>query len=218
MSIILLLITFSLFAPGEFRTTPPTQLIEVQEGDNATIQCQPHRGINLETYTFDVKRVDGNSSKSDTISFVYSRRHGKDHPARQMERYRNRVVLINEDLKRGVVTLVILSVQPADSGLYKCYIPKLNFTSFSTIVDKRNRTKETDFSTTTSVEEMTDESETGAATKEHQRHHVIIIAVTISASCLVVVVFVVLFKKGNCMSKKKSEGNTFELGPLRDPA
>lgn len=121
------------FSPGKSQAAHP-QPIVVAEGDNVTIRCQSHPTINLEEYTLDVKRVDGNSS--DLTRVVYSRRHGKDHLIPQMEQYRNRVFLINDDLRMGVMSLVILSVQRSDGGHYKSYIPRLKSASIFNIVGK----------------------------------------------------------------------------------
>ncbi|XP_047433805.1 butyrophilin subfamily 2 member A1-like isoform X2 [Mugil cephalus] len=120
-----------------------TQLIKVPEGSNLTLQCQTDPEINLTNFTLDWKRVD---IPHVSDRFVYSRQRGTDHPVEQMQRYKNRAELIEEDLTRGRMTLLIPTVQQSDSGLYRCFIPKLRVSFFFNIVV----TKREDVAMTTS--------------------------------------------------------------------
>ncbi|KAG8014557.1 hypothetical protein GBF38_003082 [Nibea albiflora] len=54
-----------------------------------------------------------------------------------MDQYRGRTTLNREDLSRGVLTLLISSVQTSDSGPYRCFVPKTRKSSctFNLTVD-----------------------------------------------------------------------------------
>ncbi|XP_047433801.1 butyrophilin subfamily 2 member A1-like isoform X1 [Mugil cephalus] len=112
-----------------------TQLIKVPEGSNLTLQCQTDPEINLTNYTLDWRRVD---IPNVSDRFVYSRRRGTDHPEKQMQRYKNRAELIEEDLTRGWMTLLIPTVQQSDSGHFRCFISNLSVSFvFNIVVTKR---------------------------------------------------------------------------------
>ncbi|XP_008282480.1 uncharacterized protein LOC103359070 isoform X2 [Stegastes partitus] len=108
------------------------QPIEAQEGGKATVQYRTNSPTNLENDMLICKRLDGNFS--DLNSYIYSRRHGQEHPQPPMEQYRNRTRLVLEDLRKGIVTLEIFPVHSSDSGRYKCFIRKQNITFNFTIV------------------------------------------------------------------------------------
>ncbi|KAF1394586.1 hypothetical protein PFLUV_G00002580 [Perca fluviatilis] len=105
---------------GRFRHSDLNQRIEVEDGDDVTLQGRLDNSTNLSSYTFDVARLD-----LGIYGDVYSYRRGKDHLDDQMDRYRDRTTLNHEDLIRGIVTLKISSVTLSDSGSYKVYVPKL---------------------------------------------------------------------------------------------
>ncbi|KAM3624666.1 uncharacterized protein V6R79_026307 [Siganus canaliculatus] len=100
---------------GLFDAVHLNQTIKAVEGDNVILQYSLASGENLVDQTVDWKRIDLNEQ-------VHAYRHGRDLPAPQ---YSNRASLDHEDLRRGVVTLHLSSVQLSDSGLYRGYIPDL---------------------------------------------------------------------------------------------
>ncbi|KAG8014556.1 Butyrophilin subfamily 2 member A1, partial [Nibea albiflora] len=119
--------TFNLTV-GENR--PTNQLIEAEVHDNVTLQCDLDSRVNIEKYTIVCERVDFNKK-------VHAYRGKQDHPHDQMDQYRGRTTLNREDLSRGVLTLLISSVQTSDSGPYRCFVPKTRKSSctFNLTVD-----------------------------------------------------------------------------------
>ncbi|XP_076583635.1 butyrophilin-like protein 10 [Chaetodon auriga] len=103
---------------GQHRLVCPTQPIEATEGDDVTLQCDLDPPVSAVDYTLDWKRIDRNE-------MVHSYRHKQDHYNPQMGQYRGRTTLSHEDLSSGILRLQLSSVQPSDSGPYRCFVPKL---------------------------------------------------------------------------------------------
>lgn len=101
-------------SPGKLQTSSSTQKIELSNGDDLTFQCE----INLKGRSQVLKRVDGNTSYAESV--IFTLRNGKVDLDSQ---YRNRVDFIDEDMRRGLMTVWIRSVQQSDSGKYKWFIP-----------------------------------------------------------------------------------------------
>ncbi|KAM4584787.1 uncharacterized protein PAE49_004235 [Odontesthes bonariensis] len=182
-------------------------ILEKQEGDNVTLQCEVNPHVDLEKFTADCKRTDDNFSDSNRL--IYSRRNGHDHPHPQTEQYRNRIHLDRDDLRKSLLTLHILSVGLSDSGLYKCYIPKLKATFDFTVVVKKAQQigiKSSVFSLTTpSVEEKTNPSE---AEKEADRVWYYPIAAFGLLSIVVLVIFTTTCIE---LRRRKGQENGTEL-------
>lgn len=102
---------------GESRPSSPTQLIEAEVYDNVTLQCDLDSRVNMENNTIVCERVDLKKK-------VHAYRGKQDLPHDQMDQYRGRTTLNPKDLSRGVLTLLISSVQTSDSGPYRCFVPK----------------------------------------------------------------------------------------------
>lgn len=119
-------------SPGKFQTSSSTRRV-VSNGDDLTFQCEIPPRTNLKGRSLVLKRVDGNTSY--TASVIYTCRNGKEDLDSQPEQYRNRVNLINEDL-RGFMTVQIRSVQQSDSGKYKWFIPNSKVACFFDVVGK----------------------------------------------------------------------------------
>lgn len=107
---------------GGFRVISLNQTVEVEEGNNATLQCHVQPTVNMENYTVEVRRAD---IVRDPKSVVYAFRHKVENLHYQLDQYRNRTFFNFYDLNKGILTLWISSVQISDSGQYKFYIPKL---------------------------------------------------------------------------------------------
>uniref|UniRef100_A0A8P4FY45 Ig-like domain-containing protein n=1 Tax=Dicentrarchus labrax TaxID=13489 RepID=A0A8P4FY45_DICLA len=122
---------------GKYSVTCRSQSVSAAEGDDVTLQCRLHPPVNLSAYTLDWSRVDLKEPRE-----VHVYRSKGDDPTAQMDRYRDRTTLNHEELSRGIVTLLISSVQLSDSGLYKCYIPKLKSLciSFETVEEDQQST------------------------------------------------------------------------------
>ncbi|XP_034739926.1 uncharacterized protein LOC117951993 [Etheostoma cragini] len=130
---------------GGFRDSDLNQTIEVEEGDDVTLQGRLEPPDNLSSYTFDVARLDLDGD-------VHGYRNGKDHLADQMSQYKNRTHLNHEALVRRTVMLTISSVTLSDSGSYKVYVPDLeaSFITHVIVVPKgqRGEAKRNDTTTT----------------------------------------------------------------------
>lgn len=114
-------------SPGKLQTSSSTQKIEVSNGDDLPFQCE----INLKGRSQVLKRVDGNTSYAESV--IFTLRNGKVDLDSQ---YRNRVKFINEDMRRGLMTVWIQSVQQSDSGKYKWFIPNSKYACFFYVVGK----------------------------------------------------------------------------------
>lgn len=114
-------------SPGKLQTSSSTQKIELSNGDDLTFQCE----INLKGRSQVLKRVDGNTSYAESV--IFTLRNGKVDLDSQ---YRNRVKFINEDMRRGFMTVRIRSVQQSDSGKYKWFIPNSKYACFFDVVGK----------------------------------------------------------------------------------
>ncbi|XP_070846861.1 butyrophilin-like protein 10 [Chaetodon trifascialis] len=102
-------------SPGQHRLVCPTQPIEATEGDDVTLQCDLDPPVNVVNYTVDWKRTDRNE-------VVHSYRNKQENLQPQME---GRATLNQEDLRSGILRLQLSSLQPSDSGPYRCFVPKL---------------------------------------------------------------------------------------------
>ncbi|XP_076585689.1 butyrophilin subfamily 2 member A2-like isoform X2 [Chaetodon auriga] len=101
---------------GQHRLVCPTQPVEAREGDDVTLQCALDPPVNVVDYTVDWKRTDLNK-------VVHSYRHKQDHYNPQMGQYRGRTTFSRKDLSSGILLLLLSSVQPSDSGPYRCFVP-----------------------------------------------------------------------------------------------
>ncbi|XP_030274009.1 butyrophilin subfamily 2 member A1-like [Sparus aurata] len=110
--------TFPAVISAGYRAVCPTEPIKAQEGLNVTLQCGLDPRVNLLDYTSDWNRAD-------LDGFVHVYRHRRDDPDPQLHLYRGRTTLVHEDLSRGVLTLLISSVQLSDAGPYRCFVPNL---------------------------------------------------------------------------------------------
>lgn len=110
------------------------QGIKVSDGDILTFQCEIPPRTNLKGRSLVLKRVDGNISYPKSVIYTY--RNGKEDVDSQPEQYRNRVKFINEDLRRGLMTVQIRSVQQSDSGKYKWFSPNSHAACVFDVVGK----------------------------------------------------------------------------------
>lgn len=121
-------------SPGKLQTSSSTQKIEVSNGDDLPFQCEIPPRTNLKGRSQVLKRVDGNTSYAESV--IFTLRNGKVDLDSQPEQYRNRVDFIDEDMRRGLMTVWIRSVQQSDSGKYKWFIPNSEVACFFDVVGK----------------------------------------------------------------------------------
>lgn len=118
-------------SPGKLQTSSSTQKIELSNGDDLPFQCEIPPRTNLKGRSQVLKRVDGNTSYAESV--IFTLRNGKVDLDSQ---YRNRVDFIDEDMRRGLMTVWIRSVQQSDSGKYKWFIPNSEVACFFDVVGK----------------------------------------------------------------------------------
>lgn len=106
-------------SPAGLRATCPTESVKAEEGGNATFQCRLVPSLDLVDHTIDWQREDVGD-----VVHVY--RHKRDDPDSQAEHYRGRTTVDREDLRRGLLTLLISPVRLSDSGPYSCFVPALH--------------------------------------------------------------------------------------------
>lgn len=121
---------------GDHHAKCPTEPIEAVRGDTVTLQCRLDPQENVVDSTVDWKHVDFDE-------VVHSYRHNRDHLHLQAERFRGRTALDHDHLSGGINTLNISSVQPSDSGSYRCFFQKWTASCTITlhVVDKDQQDK-----------------------------------------------------------------------------
>ncbi|KAM3590421.1 uncharacterized protein V6R79_009380 [Siganus canaliculatus] len=84
-------------------------------GEDVVLPCHLEPPFNVSTLTVEWTRDDL------TVHVYKDRKH--DHP--QDEQFRGRTSLFREEMGKGNISLKLSSVRLEDSGLYICYVPKL---------------------------------------------------------------------------------------------
>ncbi|XP_027138225.1 butyrophilin subfamily 2 member A2-like isoform X3 [Larimichthys crocea] len=192
---------------GESGPSSPTQLIEAEVYDNVTLQCDLDSRVSMENNTIVCERVDLKKK-------VHAYRGKQDLPHDQMDQYRGRTTLNPKDLSRGVLTLLISSVQTSDSGPYRCFVPKRKPScTFNLTVVRRHEQNKTQRDTPSTTRTKLDVS--GGAHMKAVRAG--IITTVVIALCVLVVVLVV--KSGtiqDCLKSLRGKKRTSNGSEERD--
>ncbi|XP_042255547.1 butyrophilin-like protein 2 isoform X2 [Thunnus maccoyii] len=130
----------------------PVQVIEAEEGDDVSLECQQDAEVSLEDSLVEW-------SKDSRTNLVHVYRHGRDYLNDQKEEFKGRTTLFHEGLSRGNVTLQLRSVRLSDSGRFRCYVKKLDLYRNITlkVVQKGQNNPTQDFSSTPLPVETTTE-------------------------------------------------------------
>ncbi|XP_070846808.1 butyrophilin subfamily 2 member A2-like [Chaetodon trifascialis] len=183
MNLDLLGLTTSL---GEPQAICPNPTVEAAEGENVDLRCYLDPPGSVVDYAVDWKRRDLNK-------VVYSYRNKQENSQAQMDQYRGRATLNHEDLRGGILTLQLSSVQLADSGPYRCFVSKLMTSCYVTLnivtKDQQNRTKRDDSSTTSPPLNELNNPDGGNMT--------LVIAVLASTAAVIIIIICVLVLKRN---------------------
>ncbi|KAM3591200.1 uncharacterized protein V6R79_024561 [Siganus canaliculatus] len=107
----------SVFLPAEFSVVGH-EPVQASAGEDVVLPCRLNPPFDVSTLTVEWTR-DGR------IVHVYKDRK-YDHP--QDEQFRGRTSLFHEEMIRGNISLKLSNVTVEDSGLYFCYVPRLNST------------------------------------------------------------------------------------------
>ncbi|XP_038586448.1 coxsackievirus and adenovirus receptor homolog [Micropterus salmoides] len=98
-------------------TVTETQEVTVKPGENVTLQCQSHRGADIEVIAWS--RTD---LKTDGFVFFFR----NDGVTRLSESYPGRVELRDPKMKDGDVSVILKNVNINDTGTYECWIKEGN--------------------------------------------------------------------------------------------
>lgn len=130
----------------------PVQVIEAEEGDDVSLECQQDAEVSLEDSLVEW-------SKDSRTNLVHVYRHGRDYLNDQKEEFKGRTTLFHEGLSRGNVTLQLRSVRLSDSGRFRCYVKKLDLYRhiILKVVQKGQNNPTQDFSSTPLPVETTTE-------------------------------------------------------------
>ncbi|XP_038588398.1 V-set domain containing T-cell activation inhibitor 1-like isoform X1 [Micropterus salmoides] len=93
-----------------------TQEVTVKPGEDATLQCQSHRGADIEVIKWirtDLKSDDG---------YVFFFRDRSSNENYQHESYRGRVELRDPEMKDGDASVILKNVNINDAGTYECRV------------------------------------------------------------------------------------------------
>ncbi|XP_038588399.1 butyrophilin subfamily 2 member A1-like isoform X2 [Micropterus salmoides] len=99
-----------------------TQEVTVKPGEDVTLQCQSHRGADIEVMKWirpDLKSDDG---------YVFFFRDGRSYENYQQESYRGRVELQDPEMKDGDASVILKNVNINDAGTYECRVKEENET------------------------------------------------------------------------------------------
>ena len=102
-----------------YPTAFPVQVIEAEEGDDVSLECQQDAKVSLKDSLVEWR-------KDSRTNLVHVYRHGRDYLNDQKEEFKGRTTLFHEGLSRGNVTLQLRSVRLSDSGRFRCYVKKLD--------------------------------------------------------------------------------------------
>ncbi|XP_038588409.1 butyrophilin subfamily 2 member A1-like [Micropterus salmoides] len=98
-----------------------TQELKVKAGENATLQCQSHRGADI-----DLIKWIRPDLKSDDYVFFF--KEGRSYENNQHESFRGRVELRDPEMKDGDASVILKNVNINDTGTYECRVREENET------------------------------------------------------------------------------------------
>ncbi|XP_038588374.1 butyrophilin subfamily 2 member A1-like isoform X2 [Micropterus salmoides] len=92
-----------------------TPELKVKPGEDATLQCQSHRGADI-----DLIKWIRTDLKSDDYVFFF--KEGRSYENNQHESFRGRVELRDPEMKNGDASVILKNVNINDAGTYECWI------------------------------------------------------------------------------------------------
>ncbi|XP_040852739.1 butyrophilin subfamily 2 member A2-like [Ochotona curzoniae] len=99
---------------AQFTVVGPTDPILAMVGENTTLSC--HLSPEKSAEHMEVRWIRTQFSPA---VFVY--KGGQQRPEEQMEEYRERTSLVNDNIGKGHVALVIYNITAHEDGTYRCY-------------------------------------------------------------------------------------------------
>ncbi|XP_026225553.1 myelin-oligodendrocyte glycoprotein-like isoform X3 [Anabas testudineus] len=125
--IVVLLFIFS-SAKGESLVIGSPQIIRAAPHDDVILPCHLDPPFNVEGLTVEWSKPDLKPDPSDRLSrveYVHLYRDRREVTDMKLPSYVSRTSLFTDDLKHGNISLKISNVTLADTGRYRCFIPKL---------------------------------------------------------------------------------------------
>ncbi|XP_026225554.1 myelin-oligodendrocyte glycoprotein-like [Anabas testudineus] len=104
------------------------QPITSAPGDDVILPCHLEPQFNVEGLTVEWSKPDLKPDPSDRLSrveYVHLYRDRREVTDMKLPSYVSRTSLFTDDLKHGNISLKISNVTLADTGRYRCFIPKL---------------------------------------------------------------------------------------------
>ncbi|KAK2899611.1 myelin-oligodendrocyte glycoprotein-like [Channa argus] len=124
-------LTFLFWTPveGQSHMIGSLQPIIVAPGDDIILPCHLEPQLNVQSLTVEWSKPDLKPDPSDRLSrvgYVHLYRGRREVVDMKIPSYIGRTELFTDGLKKGNISLRIINVTLADSGRYRCFIPKLN--------------------------------------------------------------------------------------------
>ncbi|TDG99502.1 hypothetical protein EPR50_G00194370 [Perca flavescens] len=106
-------------------------------GDDVILPCQLEPSEDVRDKTVEWSKPDLKPDPSDRLSrvgYVHLYRDKREVPDMKIPSYARRTALFTDSLKEGNISLRIANVTLADTGRYRCYVPKLGCHSIVKLV------------------------------------------------------------------------------------
>ncbi|XP_031174469.1 butyrophilin-like protein 2 [Sander lucioperca] len=113
------------------------QPIMAAPGDDVILPCQLEPREDVRDKTVEWSKPDLKPDPSDRLSrvgYVHLYRDKQEVPDMKIPAYAQRTALFTDALKEGNISLKIVNVTLADTGRYRCYVPKLDCYSIVELV------------------------------------------------------------------------------------
>ncbi|XP_036842927.1 butyrophilin subfamily 1 member A1-like [Oncorhynchus mykiss] len=115
----ILFISVSLITTGSSEVVGPADPVVALAGDDVILPCSLKPSVSAEDMTVQWTRLNLKTEK------VHLYLDGRDSNWDQFPSYRGRTSMFHEELKNGIVSLMLTRVTLSDTGNYRCFIPTL---------------------------------------------------------------------------------------------
>uniref|UniRef100_A0A3B3YEN4 Ig-like domain-containing protein n=1 Tax=Poecilia mexicana TaxID=48701 RepID=A0A3B3YEN4_9TELE len=118
---------------GHYQVTSSGQPVVAAPGDDVILQCLVEPQLDMVDMTVEWSRPDAKRWPKG-MEYVHLYRDNREVEDMKSSSYHNRTVLFAGGLRHGNISLIVTNVTTADEGEYKCFIPKLQGNTKSSIV------------------------------------------------------------------------------------
>nr|XP_046237060.1 myelin-oligodendrocyte glycoprotein-like isoform X2 [Scatophagus argus] len=122
---------------GQYQVIGPTQTVVAAPGDDVILPCHVEPHYDVVGLTVEWSRPDLQPDPKDPlgqVEYVLVYRDAKEDLDLKLPAYYGRTRLFSDGLRRGNISLKIMNVTLEDKGRYKCFIPKLEGETKSSVV------------------------------------------------------------------------------------